>query len=101
EVLGERPAGFTDPRHPLTLAALDTLRQVGIEPCLDASSTDANVPIARGIPAICIGLTRGGRGHSVDEFIEIRPDEFIEIRPIEAGLTQLSLLTLRVAEIVA
>jgi hypothetical protein len=38
-------------------------------PELDASSTDANVPIARGIPAITVG--RGGKGansHSPDEY---------------------------------
>lgn len=72
---------------------MDALRLVGIEPCLDASSTDANVPIARGIPAVCVGITRGGRGHSIDEYIEIAP--------IEAGITQLAALTLRAAAIVA
>jgi acetylornithine deacetylase/succinyl-diaminopimelate desuccinylase-like protein len=51
---------------------------------LNASSTDANIPISRGIPAICIGLTRGSGAHRVDEMIEVAP--------IEQGVVQLGLL---------
>jgi tripeptide aminopeptidase len=33
------------------------------------SSTDANIPLSRGIPAICIGVTDGGNAHRLDEWI--------------------------------
>jgi acetylornithine deacetylase/succinyl-diaminopimelate desuccinylase-like protein len=84
EVLGERPAGRTDPSSRIVRVASDILLELGFEPELNASSTDANIPISRGIPAICIGLTQGSGAHRVDESIEIAP--------IEKGLLQLGLL---------
>ncbi len=84
EIIGDRPAGRLDPDAPLMRAASDALREIGIEPTLDASSTDANVPLALGIPAVCIGLTRGAHAHRVDEYIELAP--------IGRGLQQLVLL---------
>jgi len=36
-------------------AAVDATRAVGREPELSAASTDANIPIALGIPAIALG----------------------------------------------
>ena len=45
------------------------LRALGISPTLDASSTDANVPIGLGIPAVCIGIAEGGNAHRLEEFI--------------------------------
>jgi acetylornithine deacetylase/succinyl-diaminopimelate desuccinylase-like protein len=84
EIIGDRPAGRLDPDAPLLRAATGALREIGIEPTLDASSTDANVPLALGIPAVCIGLTRGAHAH--------RTDEYIELAPIGRGLQQLVLL---------
>jgi tripeptide aminopeptidase len=37
---------------------------------LSISSTDANVPLSRGIPAICIGITEGGNAHRLEEWID-------------------------------
>lgn len=84
EVLGERPAGWTASSACIVRTASAILRQLGIEPMLNASSTDANIPISRGIPAVCVGLTRGSGAHRVDEMIEIAP--------IELGVVQLGLL---------
>ena len=36
-----------------------------------SGSTDANVPLARGIPAMCIGLTMGENAHRLDEYIDV------------------------------
>lgn len=89
EVIGDRPAGRLAADAPLMLATLATLRELGIEPTLDASSTDANVPLALGIPAVCIGMTRGGHAH--------RLDEYIELAPIGRGMQQLILLVAALA----
>ena len=62
----------------------------GVEPAYDASSTDANIPISRGIPSMCIGLTSGGNVHRVDEYIRIPP--------IATGFTQLLLDTVLATE---
>jgi acetylornithine deacetylase/succinyl-diaminopimelate desuccinylase-like protein len=93
DVLGERPAGVCPRSHPLVGAAGTVLRQVGFEPIFDASSTDANIPISFGIPAVCIGITHGGLGHTTGEFIEVPP--------ITTGLTQLGLLTIAATSVVA
>ncbi len=55
EVIGDRPAGATPPDHPLVQAAVDATRAVGASPELSVASTDANVAIAQGIPAIALG----------------------------------------------
>ena len=36
-----------------------------------ASSTDANIPTSIGIPAGTIGLGKGGRQHSLDEWVDV------------------------------
>jgi tripeptide aminopeptidase len=92
EVIGDRPAGRLAADAPLMLATLAALRELGIEPTLDASNTDANVPLALGIPAVCIGLTRGGHAH--------RLDEYIELAPIGRGMQQLVLLVAALAGVV-
>jgi acetylornithine deacetylase/succinyl-diaminopimelate desuccinylase-like protein len=70
-VIGERPAGRIDRQHPLVTAAESATRAVGREPQSASASTDANVPLARGIPAIAIGA--GGIGsamHTADEWYD-------------------------------
>jgi tripeptide aminopeptidase len=71
EPIGTRPCGETDVSHPLVRHALATTRLFGREPDLATASTDANVPIARGIPAIAIGAGgRGGDAHTQNEWFD-------------------------------
>jgi tripeptide aminopeptidase len=70
-VIGDRPSGETDSSLPLVSAAVEATRLIGREPDLATASTDANVPISRGIPAIAIGAGgRGGEAHTVAEWFE-------------------------------
>jgi acetylornithine deacetylase/succinyl-diaminopimelate desuccinylase-like protein len=72
--IGERPGGGLEVDHPLVQAAQRALLSVGeTQPVLEAGSTDASVPLSMGFPAVCVGLTRGGGAHSVNEFLEIPP----------------------------
>ncbi len=74
EAIGNRPGGELPVSHPLIQAAQDSLRSAGVSRVfLEAGSTDANIPLSLGLPAICVGLTRGGNAHSMKEFIELRP----------------------------
>lgn len=73
EVLGERPAGEGLANDPLLELARQALQWTGIEPRYAASSTDINIPISMGIPAVCIGATHGGKAHTTEEFIRIAP----------------------------
>ncbi len=61
--IGDRPCGDVPDDHPLVRMAVDATRLIGRHPELTTASTDANVPISMGIPAIAIGA--GGRGGGV------------------------------------
>jgi tripeptide aminopeptidase len=69
ERVGTRPAAQGDAHSPLVQRALAATSALGYEPYLEISSTDANLPISRGIPAVT--MSRGGVGgnaHSPDEW---------------------------------
>ncbi|MFQ5923046.1 MAG: M20/M25/M40 family metallo-hydrolase [Anaerolineales bacterium] len=73
-LVGSRPGGELAADHPLVLAALESLTKAGErEAHLEYGSTDASVPLNRGIPALCVGLTKGGEAHTTREYIEIQP----------------------------
>src|SRR2546425_1197161 len=59
QLLGDRPSGMTPRAHPLVQAAVAANRALGRDAELASASTDANVPIALGIPAIALGA--GGK----------------------------------------
>jgi tripeptide aminopeptidase len=74
EAIGHRPGGEISPDHPLVQAAIAAHHRAGLgPPVLGIGSTDANLPLSLGLPAVCVGLTRGGGAHSASEFIEIEP----------------------------
>jgi len=71
ELIGNRPAGVTSPSEPLVVAALAASKTMGRTPRLSIASTDSNLPMSLGIPAITVG--GGGRSdntHSLDEWFE-------------------------------
>ncbi|MEJ2010813.1 MAG: M20/M25/M40 family metallo-hydrolase [Anaerolineales bacterium] len=71
ELIGVRPAGELPADHPLVQLAWETTRaHTDIEPRLEMASTDASLPLSKGYPAICLGITYGGNAHSQEEFIE-------------------------------
>jgi di/tripeptidase len=85
EQVGDRPSGAIAESHPLVYLAKQASHAIGITPEIEAASTDANAFLARGIPAVCMGLTFGANAHTLEEYIEIAP--------IADGLWQLALLT--------
>lgn len=93
EVVGDRPAGALPRTRGLVPIAAAVLAELGLDVIYDESSTDANIPISRGIPSMCIGLTTGGNVH--------REDEYIDIPPLAKGFAQLALTTLRSADAIA
>lgn len=74
EILSERPGGTQPIDAPVVQAALAAYEAYGIEPKLQkGASTDSNIPISRGIPAVTV--SRGGiqiDGHTVNE--RFQPD---------------------------
>ena len=87
EVISQRPYGEIDGNHPLVQNALDCLVEQGIKPILSIGSTDANLPLSLGYPAVTIGLSHGGSAHTVHEYIYTEP--------LQKGLEQLVQLVLK------
>jgi di/tripeptidase len=75
KVIGERPCGATAPDAPIVQSASAAVRAFGLTPGYTISSTDANVPMSLGIPAVTIGRGGpGGRSHSPDEWADVAPE---------------------------
>ena len=73
ELIGDRPTGETPGDSPLVEIALEATRILGVEPRLDQSSTDSNLPISLGIPAITLGAGgTSGSSHTLDEWYDPR-----------------------------
>jgi len=87
EVIGERPAGEIGSGHALVKLAQECLRAQELESHLTSGSTDANVPLSRGYPAIVLGVSTGGGAHTVHEYIDTPP--------AEKGMEQLAAFTSR------
>ena len=71
DLIGERPTGETPAGSLLVEQAIEATRLLGVEARLDQSSTDSNLPISLGIPAITLGAGgTSGCSHSLDEWYD-------------------------------
>jgi tripeptide aminopeptidase len=71
ELIGDRPAGETKPTDPLVGAAISAHKALGTVPTLVGASSDSNLPMSLGLPAITIsGGGRSQNRHSLDEWFE-------------------------------
>lgn len=67
--VGTRPAAEGDSTSPVVQRAMAATLAFGVQPSLRISSTDANLPISKGVPAVT--MSRGGisgNSHSPDEW---------------------------------
>ena len=74
ELIGKRPAGKLA-RNPsaCTAGSAGTLQDRKIQPDLTIGSTDANIPLSLGLPAVTIGLSTGFGAHTRNEYIQTQP----------------------------
>jgi len=72
-LVGQRPVGALSASHPLVRLAVRCLEEHGVQPHPNIGSTDANLPLSLGYPAVCLGLTTGSGAHTTSEMIEIYP----------------------------
>jgi acetylornithine deacetylase/succinyl-diaminopimelate desuccinylase-like protein len=83
--IGDRPAGRTPQDAALVASTAAAIEAMGYKPVLNASSTDANAPMALGIPAVTIGSGgSGGRAHSVEEWIDV--EKGASVKGMSVGL---------------
>jgi acetylornithine deacetylase/succinyl-diaminopimelate desuccinylase-like protein len=90
-LVGDRPAGRTADTSDIVRTAGSVLRALKLPVVLDASSTDANVPMALGVPAITIG--GGGTGRAAHSL-----EESFDTTGAVDGLRQAILLTIALAQ---
>ncbi len=91
-VLGIRPSGELPENSPLLAAVLSADSRLGNESRRERSSTDANIPLSLGIPAISVGAGgRSGSAHTLEEWYEPAGREL--------GLQRVALTVLSVAGI--
>lgn len=72
KLVGDRPAGNQPDEAEIVQVACEATRVLGFEPILDdASSTDSNVPIHLGIPAVTLGGGgKAGGFHTLQEYYD-------------------------------
>lgn len=89
--IGDRPAAHLPADSPVLEALRAVDRHLNLRTDLRLGSTDANIPIARGVPALSLGAGgEGGGAHTVAEW-------YID-RDRELGLRRVLLLTLALAD---
>jgi tripeptide aminopeptidase len=71
EVVGDRPTGTLSPDSPLVRTLIELGKEHGIEYRLSASSTDSNIPLAKGWPSVTMGFKRSENGHRTSEYLYI------------------------------
>lgn len=77
DTIGIRPTGAQSDDAFIVRTAIETAKLVGFAPRTSASSTDANLPIALGIPAVAIdGGGKGDGAHSLAEWYDDGPDGY-------------------------
>jgi tripeptide aminopeptidase len=73
--IGDRPCGETSPTSPIVQTTAAIVSAFGLKPNYNVSSTDANLPMNMGIPAVTIGRGPSARAHSLDEYTILDPKE--------------------------
>jgi di/tripeptidase len=72
KLIGNRPSGETPRTTSLVQMADAVVIAAGMTPRHSFSSTDSNIPMSMGIPAITLDSGgRGGRAHALDEWIDV------------------------------
>ncbi len=89
--LGSRPAGKLAEESPLIRTVLAVDAHLQIRSRMDCASTDANIPLSLGLPAISIGTGgQGGGAHT--------PQEWYQPEGRELGLRRILLILAALAE---
>ena len=72
DVVGDRPCGLDVDNSALADRAAEAVQaHYGLAPHFGVGSTDCNVPLSMGIPAICPGCVMGWGAHTREEYVLI------------------------------
>ena len=92
KVIGERPSGATPVDSPIAKLAAAAATKFGLYPTFTTGSTDSNLPISLGVPALTMDSGgSGGRAHALDEWINVEKNS--SVRGINLIMTTLLALS--------
>jgi acetylornithine deacetylase/succinyl-diaminopimelate desuccinylase-like protein len=81
--IGDRPAGHTDPNADIVRFADAAYRAEGLSVKKNTSSTDSNIPMSLGIPAVTMSrIAESGRAHAPDEWIDVSKAPNLKLKRI-------------------
>jgi di/tripeptidase len=81
--IGDRPAGRTDPNADIIRFADAAYRSEGLAVKKNISSTDSNIPMSLGIPAVTMSrIAESGRAHAPDEWIDVSKAPNVKLKRI-------------------
>ena len=86
KLIGDRPSGETPVSSPLVQSATAALKVFGLTANYSISSTDSNVPISLGIPAITIGRGPSERSHSLDEWTDVEQSSAVKAAQVALAI---------------
>jgi acetylornithine deacetylase/succinyl-diaminopimelate desuccinylase-like protein len=81
KLVGDRPAGSIEVDAPFVQTARAAIEAGGYKFATKSSSTDSNMPMSLGIPALTIGRMgpdKFGRTHSLDEWIDVEKGPMVK-----------------------
>lgn len=92
--IGDRPSGELSEELPLIQRSMAAAKYFGEEPRVTRGSTNSNIPISHGIPAVTIGRGgKGGNAHSLQEWwLDVESHKAIQLALLtllaEAGIAK-------------
>jgi len=72
-VVGDRPGGQLGDEHWLARIIETAATEIGMKLRWKSASTDGNIPLSHGAPAVTLGVAKGDNLHSVEEFLDVAP----------------------------
>ena len=85
KLIGDRPSGETAISSLLVQSTTAAFKAFGLTPIYGIGSTDSNIPISLGIPAVTIGRGNSARSHAFDEWVDIEKQS--SVRAAQVALT--------------
>ena len=86
KLIGDRPSGETPVTSPLVQSATAVVKAFGLTPRYSISSTDSNIPISLGLPAITIGRGPSERSHSLDEWTDVEKTSAVKAAQVALAI---------------
>jgi di/tripeptidase len=86
KLIGDRPSGETALGSPLVQMTTAAVKAFGLTPSYNIGSTDSNIPISMGLPAVTIGRGRGGRSHSLDEWVDVDKASSVQVARVTLAI---------------